>query len=207
MATFGEAVDLILTEIARTDSSITVVTEREYRKAVEHYAQKRFWFNEGRISFTASNTIYYPMSAFSATMLEIDQVSTTIGGTVVMLQPKTHQELNEIDASGQTGNPVFWALFAEQIRIYPKLASGSTKQINIDGHRKLATLSASTDSNVWTTEAIDLISARVEKHLMAKKFNNPERAAVYAEVEREELQKLEQRTERLLSMGRIRAGY
>ena len=207
MATYGEAVDLILTELSRSDTSITAVVEREFIKAIEYYATERFWFNEARISFTASNTIYYPLANLSANMVEIDQLSATINGTVCDLMPATHSELQSMDASGATGQPTHWAIFAEQIRLYRKAASGSTYQIDLMGTKELASLTASTQSNAWTTEALNLIAARVEKVVSARKFKDFDAAQMYAVAEEQELAKLQQRTERLISSGKIRPGY
>ena len=207
MATYGGAVDLILTELGRGDTSITVVTEREVLKAIEHYAPSRFWFNEARGSFTASNTIFYPLSAMTVSFLEIDQMVVTVNSGVIELEPSTHQELNRIDVSGFTGYPSRWAIWAEQIRLYPKAASGSAYQVDVDGTKRLATLSASTDTNAWLTEGLDLIAARVEKILSARRFANYDAAQMYQVAEREALERLLNRTERLTTSGRIQPGY
>ena len=207
MATYGGAIDLILTELARSDTSITAVVEREFLKAIDYYETERFWFNEARISFTASNTIYYPLSALSASMVEMDQLTVTVNSSVIELAPATHQELQRMDVSGFTGYPTHWAIFAEQIRLYPKAASGSTYQVDILGTKELATLTVSTQSNAWTTEALNLIAARVEKVVSARKFKAYEAAQMYQIAEDQELAKLQQRTERLGSSGKITPGY
>ena len=207
MATYGEAVDLILTELARSDTSITAVVEREFIKAIEFYAIERFWFNEARISFTASNTIYYPLSGLSAGMVEIDQLSVTVNSTVIDLCPTTHQELQRMDASGTTGYPTHWSIFAEQIRLYPKAASGSTYQVDLLGTKELASLTVSTQTNAWTTEALNLIAARVEKIVSARKFKDFDAAQMYQVAETQEHERLKMRTERLGSTGKVRPGY
>ena len=207
MATYGGAVDLILTELARADTSITVVVEREVLKAIEHYAPTRFFFNEARGSFTASNTIFYPLSSMAVAWLEIDQLTVTVNGSIIELLPASHQELNRMDVSAFTGYPARWAIWAEQIRLYPRPASGTSYQVDIDGTKRLATLSASTDSNAWTNEGLDLIAARVEKILSARKFKDFEAAQVYQTAEREALDRLLGRTERLTMSGRIQPGY
>jgi hypothetical protein len=56
-------------------------------------------------------------------------------------------------------------------------------------------------------QGLNLIAACAAKNITAKKFRDLEGAQVYAEAERIELEKLTQRTERLLSTGRIRPGY
>lgn len=204
MATLGEAIDLVLTELARSDSSITVIVEREIRKAIEFYTPERFYFNEARVSFTASNTIFYPLSTVSPNLQEVDQLTITVNGSSYELEPKTHQEINRIDVSGATGAPEMWALFGEQFRLYPKPASGTTYQIDVDGTVRLPSLSATTSSNSWTTVALDLVCARAEKMVWAKRFKDPQKAATAAQVESEELQRLRDRTNRLQSTGRLK---
>jgi hypothetical protein len=207
MATYGGAVDLILTELARSDTSITAVVEREILKAIEFYAPQKFWFNEGRISFTASATILYPFSSMSAVMLEIDQVSTAVNGGVIELLPENHAELNRMDVSGFTGHPTRYAIFGEQMRLYPMPATGTTYQVNIDGTKRLASLTASTDTNEWLDEGLNLIAARVEKNLCARKFKDYDAAQVYQLAEQEELARLLERTTRLLSTGKLKGNW
>lgn len=207
MATYGGAVDLILTELGRSDTSITAVVEREVLKAIEHYAPTRFWFNEYRTSFTASNTIYYPFSTVTPDLLEVDQVSVLVGSSVYELEQDTHQNLHRIDQTSHTGDPVKFAVFAEQFRLYPKCPSGSTRQIDVMGTKRIATLSASTESNEWTDEALNLIAARVEKLISARKFKDYEAAQMYQVAEEQELQRMISRTERVLSIGRLKANW
>ena len=215
MATYGGAVDLILTELHRSDTSITAVVEREILKSIEFYAPERFWFNEARASFTASSTLYYALNTiFPATLgymssfVEIDQLSITVGNDVYELDLQTHQALVRIDSNtAHTGDPIEWALFGEKIRLYPVLPSGTVRQIDVDGTRRLATLSASTDTNAWTNEALNLIAARTEKNICARKFKDYDAAQVYQLAETEEYTKLRERTEKLLATGRLRASW
>ncbi len=214
MATYGGAIDLILTELSRNDTSITAYVEREFLKAVESYSTTRFWFNEARASFTASNTIYYPIntvipadSTYAAGFVEIDQVSAVVNSGTYELPRETHQELERMDVSGFTGTPARFAIFGEKLRLYPKAATGTTYQLNVVGTRRLATLSASTESNAWTNEALNLISARVQKVYAAKKAKDVEAAQIFQLAEDEELARLMERTEKYLSAGRVKAGY
>ena len=212
MATYGGAVDLILTELGRGDTSITAVIEREVLKSIESYSSTRFWFNEARSSFTASSTIYYPLetifpatASFMPGFIEIDQVSTTVNGGVIEILRESHAELHRVDISGFTGYPTRWALFAEQMRLYPKPAS--TYQVDVLGVRRLATLSASTDSNAWTNAGLDLISARAEKVISARKFKDFEAAQVYQVAEDQALARLISRSESYGMTGRVSPGY
>jgi hypothetical protein len=207
VATYGGAVDLILTELARSDTSITAVVEREILKAIEHYAPTRFHFNEARDSFTVSNSILYPLASMGTKWMEIDQMTVTVNSGVIEMSPASHNELQSADVSGFTGYPTHWAIWAEQVRVYPKAASGSTYQVDVFGTKRIATLSASTDTNEWTTEGLDLIAARVEKVISARKFKDFDAARMYQEAEDQVLQRLLTRAERLGSTGRLSPGY
>ena len=70
-----------------------------------------------------------------------------------------------------------------------------------------STLSASTESNAWTNEALNLVAARTEKLVCARKFKDYDAAKVYEMAEMQELERLKQRTERYLSSGRIAPGW
>lgn len=207
MATYGGAVDLVLTELNRSDTSITAVVEREILKAVEFYSPYKFWFNEGRVSFTASNTIYYNLESMSAYMLEIEQASVTVSSSVIEMDRRSHQDLQREDMTGVTGYPTDFAIFGNQVRVYPKPASGTTYQVDLDGTKRLATLSASTDTNEWLDEGLNLIVARVEKILSAKKFKDFDSAQVYQVAEDQELERLQARTDRLVSTGTLKGGW
>jgi hypothetical protein len=207
MATYGGAVDLILTELNRADTSITAVVEREILKAIEYYGPYKFWFNEARVSFTASNTIYYALENMSAYLFEIDQACVTVSGSVLELDLQSHADLQTQDMTGVTGYPTDYALFANQIRLYPKPASGTTYQVDLDGTKRIATLSASTDTNEWTDEALNLICARVEKNICARKFKDFDSAQMYQVAEDQELQRLKERGDKLVTTGSIKGGW
>lgn len=203
MATLGQAIDSILSDLGRADTSITVFTSQAIQDAILHYETTRFWFNEGRASFTCSNTIYYPLANLSSQFVEIDQLSATVSGNTYELIPETHQELQRMDVSGFVGQPARWAQFAEQLRLYPKAPSGTTYQVDVMGTKKLATLSASTDTNAWLTHGLEMITARASKMLSAKRYKNMPAAEIYARAEQECFERLLNQTSRLTSTGRI----
>lgn len=206
MATYSQAVDQVISELGRNDTSITAVIQQAMLAAIEHYSLQRFWFNEARVSFTASSTIYYPLANLSSALMEIDQVCATVSGSVVELDPASHADIQAADISGYTGPPSMWALFGEQMRLFPKPAAGVTYQIDVDGTKRIPTLSATSDTNEWLREGLDLILARVEKTLCARRFKDYEAAQVYQAAENQALDRLFGRTERLISTGRLKGG-
>lgn len=205
MPTYGGVVDQIISELARADTSLTAVTQQQVLNAVEFYASERFWFNEARLSFTASATIYYPFSTVAPDLLEIEQMTVTVSGGVYEVKPSTYQQINAMDVSGFTGYPVLYATWAEKFRLYPK--PNAVYQIDLDYQKRLATLSATSDTNAWTTFGSELIVARAQKVLLAGRFKDPQSASVLAEVEREAFERLKARTEKLLGTGRVTPGY
>jgi hypothetical protein len=140
-------------------------------------------------------------------MLEIEQASVTVAGNALELEQVSHNELQRIDLSGYTGYPCMFAIFGEQVRLYPKPAAGTTYQVDLDGTKRLATLSASTDTNEWLDEGLDLIAARVEKNLCARNFKDYQAAQVYQVAETEALARLEDRTNALVGGGRLKANW
>lgn len=201
--TYGDAVDLILTDLARADSSITIAVQNEVLKAVEYYSTTRFWFNESQVSFTSSSTIYYPFSSTNglSNLIEIDHMEANVNGNKVEVLPETFQYLDRIDISGYTGYPARYAIYNNQFRLYPK--PNAVYQIDVAGQFRLTTLSASTDSNAWTTDAVNLIAARVEATLSARRWKDYQAAQTYQIVEQNELARLLARTDRLLASGRL----
>ena len=209
MATFGAAVSQILADIKRTDTSITAEVESHVLQAVEHYSTRRFWFNEFRGSFTASSTIYYPVATAGggalADLREIDRMTVTISGTRYPVVRDTFQNLEDLDmGSTITGYPERYAVFQEQIRLYP--TPNGVYQVDVMGQARLATLSASTNSNALLTHGLDLILARAEKTLWARKVKDPGQAQVCAQLEDEALHRLDAQTVKFTSSGRLSPG-
>lgn len=203
--TRGEVIAQILSEIARNDTSITSFVTQEVLNAVNYYETQRFWFNELRSSFTASSTIYYPLATVAPLLIEPDVLTVTISGSRYDLERESFETLEHIDTTGETGYPSRYAIFNQQIRLYPK--PNAVYQIDIAGQFKLATLSADADTNAWTTDAADLIIARAEKQLYARRFQDFDAALALDRVEMQALERLNERTNKTLGSGKITPGW
>ena len=194
MATYGQLANRIVDELSRSDTSITALVQTQVLSAVDFYATQRFWFNEKESTLTTSSSL--AVYAFPADMLEIDSVVIHDSGVKTELSPTTIQRMNAKDSGRDFGKPCEYATYAQQFRLHP--VPTSTFTFVISHQYRPATLSASTDSNVWTNEAESLIRARATKLLHAIKFKDPESASVCEEWERQELQRLRDQTEKLL---------
>lgn len=200
MPTYSQVVDQIIAEIGKADTSITDVVKREVLNAVEHFSTERFWFNEAHATFTASSTTDYALATVAADLMEIDVMTVTVSGAKYDVTPTTYQDISRMDVSGFTGIPTEYAIFGESIRLFPK--PNSVYQIDLYYQKRLATLSATGDSNAWTTYGSELIQARAEKELKAKRYRDYDGAVACGRVEEEALQKLREKTERMTASGR-----
>lgn len=153
MATYGEMQTNIKTLLSRADLDLLI--PQSIKQAIQFYELEPFAFNESLGSVvTTSGTAFYTLTA----VLQMIQVKITENGYTRSMTNKTFQEIEETDITNYTTSPVWWALFNDRLRIYP--TPDATYTISYAYVVKPATLSASTDSNVWTTTAYNLIENR-----------------------------------------------
>jgi hypothetical protein len=117
MATYGGLVDLIISQLGRSDTSLTSFVQMEVISAVDFYSTTRFWFNEGRATFTTSSG----QATYTGTtdIMEIDSMVITLSGQKLPLDPMNYAVLNEMDSGTVTGQPTKWSWWQESIRLYP----------------------------------------------------------------------------------------
>lgn len=187
MATYGELANRIARELPRSDVSITDLAQTHIQSAIRFYEGERFTFNEGKTSFTASNgSSYYNLPV---DFLNADAVTAIVNGTRYDISPQTFQQLEWMDLGTETADPpCHYAIFAQQMRLYPK--PQTTRQVDVFYQKKLTTLTASTDTNAWTTEAEDLIYAHAKKTIQGLVFKDFEGAMASERFEGDVLQVL-----------------
>lgn len=186
MSTYGTMQDRIADEINRTN--LTSQIQKAIISAIKHYERKRFYFNETRdITFSLSSSQeFYSASDNSAIpkLVEIDEVVVTVSNNRYYLTPRTYDYLERISTGQQyTSTPNDYAYYAQKLRVYP--IPVEAYPIRISGVQRLDTLSATTDTNAWMTDAEELIRARAKKDLFANVIRNPEEAVVQANLERD----------------------
>lgn len=199
MATYGAMVNRIVEELPRGDTSITAIVQAQLLSAVEFYTNERFWFNEKQTTLTTSSSLAY--YAWPTDLIEIDQViAHDAAGTKYELEPVSFQRMNASDPGNTFGQPCYYSTYGKQFRLYP--VPDATYTFVVSHQFSPATLSATTDTNAWTTEAEALIRARTLK-LCAAKFKDFDAARLYEEAERQELDRLKRQTEKLLSTNEL----
>lgn len=205
MATFEDMRARIADDLNRTD--LTTQIQKAINRAIEFYEKERFWFNENVWSFsTSSGTEQVAFSGANTTDLkEIDKVTLTRSATdIYPLEQITYQRLRDIATSGSSntsGPPSDFALFKNTWFFYP--LPDQNYVVHVYGQKAYATLSASSDTNDFTTEAEDLIEARARWWLYSNILKEPQNAAVAKAAEVEALNALREKTTKLISTGTI----
>lgn len=178
MATLGGLRDRILDELA--ESSLTSQVELAIRSAVDAYQRETFYFTES-FSLTATTSAgaeYYSAADFSfiSGLPHIDSIVLLNGTTRVPLTKRSKLYMDDIATETTSqGEPGEFSYYAQRLRLYPIPDGEYTLIVSSDPRQ--ATLSASTDTNVWTTEAEELIRYRAKADVEINVERNPEAKA------------------------------
>lgn len=198
MSTFGQIQDRINNDILnRTD--LTAETVRAVQAAVRHYERRRFWFNETSAGFlltAATRVMTFPVNFLVLDRLEV--IQSSVPYQLVQKSFEFGRDLNP----NTTGLPTTFFFYQNQAQVWP--IPNINYSVNAFGVLQFAVLSATADTNDWTSAAEDLIVYHASKHMWANILRNTEEAVKFAELERQSLSMLEQHTEEKV-MHAIRA--
>jgi len=138
--------------------------------AIELQEGERFKFNEQRYQIlTVAGQEYYDLtgptlltSAGTAvgtgeTILELDDITTTISNNPYRLCPRTQQHINEWQSNSYQGQPADYTLYGQQLRIWPIPDQAYT--LDLMGLARLGPnpLTADADTNAWMTDGAAII--------------------------------------------------
>lgn len=177
--------------------------------AIQFYETEALFFNEFTdVTATASSSVtLVPFSRFGVHPVEVYSL-VVIGSTTdpFPLDRRTFAELELFD-SGQTfSDPDFYALIAENVRLYPVPSENVT--LRMAGVKRLTEVTAcatSAATNGWMTDAEEVIRLRAKSLLFRDELRSPQQAS-YFEVEAEKARmRLFDRAGSLASAGRVRS--
>jgi hypothetical protein len=204
MTTYGTMQDRIATELGRSD--LTTSIQDAIQTAIKFYERRRFYFNETQGSFSASASQEYYGSAdaaFIPKLVLIDSLTITANGTSYPLYARDWSYIDKVQTNaGYTGDPVDYAYYNNKLRFYPIPYIGRT--FNISYVERLASLTATTDTNAWVDDAEELIRCRAKRELYTHRVQKPEKAGLMKAAEDDALEALEGETFSRLS-GKLRA--
>ena len=204
MSTFGIMQDRIADELARTD--LTSQIAKSIQTAIRHYERERFFFNETQSTLTTSiDQEYYAESDFATApaIVEIDSARITVNGSNYTLIRRDFDYIDQIATNADlTGDPTDYAYYNKKIRLYP--IPDAARVIVVSHVTKPATLSATTDTNAWMTDAEEMIRMKAKADLFYNVIRNPEEAQVCERAARMAHDSLWMETVQRISSGKIR---
>lgn len=179
----------------RTD--LTTPITNAVSDAVAEYQGRRFWFNQASTTFsTVAGTDSYTTATIPDDIAQVDSLRLTSGGSIYALREVAWSWIDDAAINtASRGRPSRWAYYAQSIRLYPTPDAAYT--ITIKYHQKVDAPSAEGDSNVWTTEAEELIRLSAMRRVYGRHLMNGQQAAQYAAEEARALQRLTRDTHQL----------
>jgi len=199
MATLAEmraTIEGLLNRGDITDDIITAI-----RRAVKYYERRPFYFNEGTTS--ASLTTSSSQASYNVPDDFVSDINLMVNynGHRYPLEKKPHQWIESIDVSSIYGQPSYYSIYGEQIHYYP--VPNQSHTVSLTYIKRLATLSASTDTNAFLTQAEDLIEARAMWWVASRKMRNLNLAQSFKVDENEALGAVVSETEQRALSGKV----
>jgi hypothetical protein len=153
-------------------------------QAVEYYSDELFWFNRASGSGnTSASTATIALPSGIRYPLAVSYSGETL----------RKADLDEIEYRTETGLPTRWAENEGAIQLWP--IPDATYSLSVFGLASTA-LPADGASNIWTSEAVDLIAARTRFLLFRDIWRDVEGVQLAASAEGEALSRLRKETRR-----------
>lgn len=195
----------IADDLNRNDLSTQIDTA--INRAIEYYESENFWFKDTNASFSlsSSQTTYTSSDGIPTNIGEIDYVEISINANtqyeVNARSLKWIQDANPSDTL-LTGYPTDYALYDEEFYFYP--TPNSAYAVTVFYKQKYDELSSDSASNNFTVEALDLIESRARYWIYTRIIMDHEQAAAAKVEERDALQALSSKTEKLKMTNQVR---
>lgn len=204
MTTLAAMASDIAAETRRSSSADATAIARYIQDAIRHYSGMRWWWNENQgASFnTAANTEYY---AIPSPLRVVDTILITTNSSYpTTLQKRSNEWIEErYVASGTlTTEPSHWAMFDNQIRLYP--IPDAVYAVKTQGYGIALPVSTASDTTPWANEAYDLIKCRARALIERDWLMNPEGFQVFSVAERQALNALQSENTSRTGGGKIR---
>lgn len=157
----------IADDIADTASAYTTQIARAISRAISHYQNERFYFNEGRSTTFPTVASQQDYTSADSTVIKsakrIDALFMTTG-SVYELTRCTPEEIEIVTGASSTGKPLDYAYFGQTLRLYP--VPDAVYTLRIQGHIVVAEPASDGEAdNAWMTDGYDLILSRAEWYL------------------------------------------
>lgn len=171
--TFSNLITKVADEIDDTQGEYNGAIQDAIYQAIRYCEREIYYFNETRdVTFPTIEGQDWYDGADNAQIPRLVRVvaaySERPGGERYILRRISPEALEVMaDNNASTGEPYAFTYFGQRLRLYP-IPDTVTYTIRLQlGPYRVAGITDQDDSNVWTTEAFDLIKARA-KYIMGK---------------------------------------
>jgi hypothetical protein len=202
MSSFAQVKSRIVAEIKRP--SLTAEASAHMLRAIEYYANRRTWKNEG--TNTITTTANTATKAIPTGLRDIDRVAVVVGGYDYELIKITREVMADRQgADTGAGQPIEFSWENTVLKFWP--IPDAVYTVNVTGIYDDTALSAGADTNSWTTIGEDLIVARAKYTLCRDVTLDTEMMALAAMAERSARNRLFGETNARTSSGKVSAGW
>ena len=159
---YGSMIARIEDEIA--DSTLTAQVKLAIQDAIKYYSRERWYFTEAIDTFaTVASTQNYNLPSDFKGMERMRLTYTS--ATYWELTPRSFDYINNITTINTvTGPPQDYAIFAEQVYLYP--IPNGVYTVTRYYNKQLTQLSADASTNAWMVDGEELIRTRAKWDLM-----------------------------------------
>ena len=204
MSTLNELRNGIISDMAReNEEGITAAVDNAISLSIRHYETQPWWFLETQANFvTVNGTEYYDLpSDFGTTEVSI---VININNNTYPLIKRHYTYLEDVYTAGTifSGYPSDYAVFQQQIRLYPVPNGAYTATLSYV--QKLGIPASDGASNAWTEDCEPMIRARAEWQLYSLRYHDLEAATVTKQVETDSLTALRRQHGQRVSTGATR---
>jgi hypothetical protein len=202
MSSFAQVKARIVSEIKRP--SLTAEAAAHMLRAIEYYANRRTWKNEG--TNTIATTANTATKAAPTGLRHVDRVAVVVAGYDYELKKITREVMADRQgADTGPGQPIEFSWEDGNFKFWP--IPDAVYTVNVTGLYDDTALSAGADTNSWTTIGEDLIVARAKFTICRDVTLDTEMMALAQMAERSARNRLFSETHERTSSGKVSAGW
>jgi polyhydroxyalkanoate synthesis regulator phasin len=160
--------------------------------AIKQYERRPWWWNQKTDTMsTVASQEYYSSSDLAdiPDIVQIVAATVTSGNLKSPLRAVDYLTIDDEQDGSVEGEPRCFAVFKEQIRLYPIPEAVYT--VTLSYIYRLTALSADGDSNAWTTDAEELIRQGAKRRIALNYLQADDLAGRFAVMEREAFTELQ----------------
>lgn len=172
-STFSDMALQIADEIDDTTGEYAGQIQTAIFAAIRYSEREVYYFNETRdVTFTTVDGQEWYGAADNSNIPTLVRIVEAYcersDGERTCMQRETPESIELFsDNSASRGEPYAFTYFGQRVRLYP-IPDATVYTIRLQlGPYRLATIANASDSNVWTTEAFDMVKARA-KYILGK---------------------------------------